>query len=63
MKDTPHLKVDEAAALVGVSRPTMYRLAREYPRDLRNWKHGRWRVFDKASVERFAKHRKELTQL
>jgi len=57
------LKVDEAAAVVGVSRPTMYRLAGEYPKDLPNWKLGRYRVFDRAKVERFAAARRVLQQL
>lgn len=57
------LKVDDAAALVGVSRPSLYRLAREYPRELKNYKLGRYRVFEKNAVERFARARKELTQL
>jgi len=57
------LKVEDAARLVGVSRPTLYRLAREYPKDLPNWKRGRWRVFDRARVEKFARARRELTQL
>lgn len=57
------LKVDEAAAIIGCARPTVYRLAREYPRELKNYKLGRYRVFDKAAVERFARARRELTQL
>lgn len=57
------LKVDEAAAVVGVSRPTMYRLAREHPTVLRNFKLGRYRVFERDGVERMARARRELTQL
>jgi excisionase family DNA binding protein len=57
------MKVEDAAKLVGVSRPSLYRLAREYPRELKNFKFGRYRVFDKAAVERFARARKDLTQL
>lgn len=58
-----HIRIDEAAEVIGVSRPAMYRLARTYPRDLRNWKWGRYRVFDRAQVIRFAEKRRELTQL
>jgi excisionase family DNA binding protein len=57
------LKVDAAAELIGVSRPTVYRLAREYPKELRNFKHGRYRVFERAAVMRFVEARKHLTQL
>ena len=64
MTETPELlKVDEAAAVIGVSRPTMYRLAYENPKLLVNYKRGRWRVFEAAGVHKFAAMRRELTQL
>jgi predicted DNA-binding transcriptional regulator AlpA len=61
--DSDLMKVDEAAAFIGVSRPTMYRLAYENPKILKNYKRGRWRVFEAAGVRRFAELRKERTQL
>jgi excisionase family DNA binding protein len=57
------LTTDEAAQAIGVSRPTLYKYAREHPRLLRNWRQGKRRLFDADGVKKFLAMSRELTQL
>jgi excisionase family DNA binding protein len=57
------LTVEEACAELGVSRPTLYKFAREYPRWFKNYRRGRRRVFTRDGIERFQQEHQTLTQL
>jgi excisionase family DNA binding protein len=60
---TQLLTVEEVCRELGVSKPTLYKYAREYPRWLTNHRRGRRRVFDAAGVKQFQREYKTLTQL
>jgi excisionase family DNA binding protein len=57
------LTIEEACAELGVSKPTLYKLAREYPRWLKNHRLGRRRMFDRDGIERFQREIRNITQL
>jgi excisionase family DNA binding protein len=57
------LTVEEACAELGVSKPTLYKLAREYPRWLKNHRLGRRRMFDRDGIQQFQREYRNPTQL
>lgn len=57
------LTVEEVCAELGVSKPTLYKYAREYPRWLKNHRRGRRRMFDADGVRKFQTEHRNLTQL
>lgn len=50
-------------ALLGISRPTLYRYAREHPKVLRNFRQGKRRLFDREGVLTFKRRHQDTTQL
>jgi len=61
--DQDALTVAETCRALGVSKPTLYRYARDYPRWLRNYRQGNRRMFDRAGIEEFRREFKTITQL
>ena len=55
--------IEEACELLGVSKPTLYKYAREHPRWLTNHRRGRRRMFDRGGLQKFIEHHKSVTQL
>lgn len=57
------LTVEQVCEALGISKPTLYKYAREYPRWLKNHRRGRRRVFDADGVRKFQTEIRNLTQL
>ena len=60
---TEVLTVAETCRELGISKPTLYRYARTYPRWLRNHLRGNRRLFERAGIQEFLREQKTLTQL
>ena len=57
------LTVAQTCRALGISKPTLYRYARDYPRWLRNYRRGNRRMFDRAGIEEFQREFRAITQL
>lgn len=57
------LTSDQVMQHLGISRGTFWKYAREYPRQFRTYRSGRWRVMDPEDLERWKRFRKTLDEL